>query len=83
MGCRIDGQTGTQREGEEARKEGREGEGVRGRREGESEGNKVPLFFVASQSGHRGGEKRARASERGCCWEDNGEMSCRINFVGL
>ena len=47
-------------------------------------GNKVPLFFVASESVRPSG---LESSERSCCCEgreeDNGELSCRINFVGL
>ena len=52
-------------------------------------GNKVPLFFVASESaGPSVRPSVLESSERGCCCEggreeDNGELSCRINFVGL
>ena len=81
MGCRIDGQTGMQREGDEREWRGEEERRCRA----EEGGNKVPLFFVASESASPSG---LESSERGCCCEggreeDNGELSCRINFVGL
>ena len=46
MGCRIDGQTGMQRGGDEREWRGEEERRCRA----EEGGNKVPLFFVASES---------------------------------
>ena len=84
MGCRIDGQTGMQREGDE-RVERRGAE--RCRAEAEAAATKYLSFLLRVsplvRPSVRPRIERARLLLRGRGKEDNGELSCRINFVGL
>ena len=79
MGCRIDGQTGMQRETRES------GEERRCRAEAAA-ATKYLSFLLRVSPLVRPSvleSSEAVAAREGGREEDNGELSCRINFVGL